>query len=72
MMGAWVQFAKTGTPNGPGLAVWPVYTARTDTFMTFGSPTGSGSATGTGTGFRTAQLDFIGRTWRASKSEANL
>lgn len=30
MIDYWVQFAKTGNPNGVALAVWPVYHSRTD------------------------------------------
>jgi para-nitrobenzyl esterase len=31
----WVNFAKTGDPNGPGLPHWPAYTASGDAVMNF-------------------------------------
>jgi para-nitrobenzyl esterase len=31
----WVNFAKTGDPNGPGLPHWPRYTAKGDGLMDF-------------------------------------
>jgi para-nitrobenzyl esterase len=32
----WVNFAKTGDPNGPGTTVkWPVYDPRTDPIIDF-------------------------------------
>jgi para-nitrobenzyl esterase len=34
--GYWVNFAKTGDPNGGGLPVWPAYTSSNDTLMGFG------------------------------------
>ena len=36
MSGAWVRFAATGDPNGPGLAAWPAYTAAADPYLEFG------------------------------------
>lgn len=36
MMGYWVNFAKTGDPNGPGLPPWPVYQAATDLNLEIG------------------------------------
>ena len=36
MMGYWVNFAKTGDPNGPGLPAWPAYHAATDMNLEFG------------------------------------
>jgi para-nitrobenzyl esterase len=29
----WVNFAKTGDPNGPGLPVWPAFTPATQNAM---------------------------------------
>lgn len=35
IQGYWVNFARTGNPNSPGLQTWPVYTAQHDTLMAF-------------------------------------
>ncbi len=35
MSGAWVQFAKTGNPNVPGLPHWPAYTRNNGATMIF-------------------------------------
>jgi para-nitrobenzyl esterase len=34
--GAWVRFAKTGDPNGPGLPQWPPYKPRDYQFLDYG------------------------------------
>ncbi|MBB5317080.1 carboxylesterase/lipase family protein [Tunturibacter empetritectus] len=31
----WINFAKTGNPNGPGLPKWPAYQTKTDQLMNF-------------------------------------
>ncbi|HEY2357113.1 MAG TPA: carboxylesterase family protein [Phenylobacterium sp.] len=36
MSGAWVQFVKTGDPNGPGLAPWPKYDPKARQVIEFG------------------------------------
>jgi carboxylesterase type B len=36
MSAMWVQFAKTGNPNGPGLPAWPRYEAAGDQYLEFG------------------------------------
>ena len=36
MSGAWVRFAATGDPNGPGLAPWPAYTTAADSYLELG------------------------------------
>ena len=39
----WTNFAKTGNPNGPGLAEWPAYNAKTRQVMRLGvSPKAEG------------------------------
>jgi para-nitrobenzyl esterase len=41
--GAWVQFARTGDPNGAGLPTWPRYQKSTDQHLDFGSEIHAGS-----------------------------
>ena len=36
MMSYWVNFARTGDPNGPGLKRWPAYESKTDLSLEFG------------------------------------
>lgn len=39
MSSAWVNFAKTGNPNGGGLPLWPAYSSKDDVIMVFDSKT---------------------------------
>ena len=43
MSACWVQFAKTGDPNGPGLPQWPQYDAATDRYLEFGDQIKAGT-----------------------------
>lgn len=38
MMGYWINFAKTGNPNGTGLPEWKAYEQKTEPYLDFGSP----------------------------------
>lgn len=40
MMGYWINFAKTGDPNGPGLPAWPAFAADTAQVLRI-APTGA-------------------------------
>jgi para-nitrobenzyl esterase len=40
MQDYWINFARTGNPNGPGLPTWPAYTTEADSLMAF-SKTGA-------------------------------
>ena len=43
MLGAWVQFAKTGNPNGPSLPQWPAYKAPKYEVLEYGDAISLGS-----------------------------
>jgi para-nitrobenzyl esterase len=43
MSAAWLRFAATGNPNGPGLPAWPAYTAAADQYLEFGDTIKAGS-----------------------------
>lgn len=36
MSAAWVRFAKTGDPNGPGIPRWPAFAAGSESYLEFG------------------------------------
>ena len=55
MMGYWVQFARSGDPNGEGRPTWPPYDARTDLHLEFGD------VVRTGTGLEKSACDGIDR-----------
>lgn len=60
----WANFAKTGNPNGKGLAQWPVYDPKRNEVFEFRS---DGSAANTPDG-RKARLDMIEKAVKPSKS----
>jgi carboxylesterase type B len=59
MMHAWVNFAATGDPNGPGVPAWAPYDPNRDNYLAFGGDLAEES------GWRTAALDFIERFYAA-------
>jgi len=52
MSAAWVAFAKSGSPNGAGLATWPRF-GEQESFMDFGDKIATGRA------LRKEQIDFM-------------
>lgn len=55
MTAAWVQFAKTGDPNWPGLASWPPFSKTQENYLEFGDRIVVKS------GLRKGQIDFLSR-----------
>jgi para-nitrobenzyl esterase len=55
MSAYWVNFAKTGNPNGPGLPKWPAATATNDLLLEFGES----AKPAVRQGLDTPQLDFF-------------
>lgn len=53
MSAAWVRFATTGDPNGPGLPAWTAYTATADPYLEFGSTIKPGAK------LRSKEVDFF-------------
>jgi para-nitrobenzyl esterase len=52
MSAAWVAFAKTGSPNGPGLVHWPAFDGK-ESYMEFGDQIAVKES------LRKAQVDFM-------------
>ena len=63
MLSAWVQFAATGDPNGPGVPAWAPYDIARDNYLAFAP----GFAEGTR--WRAAPLDFIERFYAARAAD---
>jgi para-nitrobenzyl esterase len=61
IMAAWVRFAGTGDPNGPGLPPWPAYEAQSDPYLEFGLPLKVGHA------FHKPEIDLMQRVYDASR-----
>jgi len=53
MQAYWVNFAKAGNPNGPGLPNWPAYETATDQYQIIGDQIK------VGTGLNKAECDFL-------------
>jgi para-nitrobenzyl esterase len=43
MSSYWVNFVKTGNPNGPGLPTWPAYDTANEPYLEFGDTVRSGT-----------------------------
>jgi para-nitrobenzyl esterase len=63
MVGAWVQFAKTGNPNSKNLPVWPAYKAATYQYLEYGD------AIAIASGFREAQIDFFKHAFEQMRAD---
>ena len=62
MKGAWVQFARRGNPNGPGLPDWPRYERKTDRHLDLGTEIVAAS------GLHAGALDAYDRAFAAMRS----
>jgi para-nitrobenzyl esterase len=65
----WVNFAKSGDPNGPGLPVWPAYAADSPQVMEF-SPTPRAAAAPRESAFQFVDAYFASRRSAAHEQAA--
>jgi para-nitrobenzyl esterase len=63
MSAAWVAFAKTGSPNGPGLVHWPPFAGK-ESYMEFGDPIAAKES------LRKKQIDFMSEFTEGLRSHA--
>jgi para-nitrobenzyl esterase len=63
MSGAWVAFAKTGSPNAPGLARWPAFAGK-ESYLEFGDQIVAKEA------LRKKQIDFMSEFTEGLRSHA--
>jgi len=61
MQAAWVRFASTGDPNGPGLPLWPRHATAGDPLMVLGDTAQAGVEG------RTRELDFVEQFLRSAR-----
>jgi para-nitrobenzyl esterase len=64
MSAAWVAFAKTGSPNGPGLVRWPAF-ADKESYMEFGDQIAAKES------LRKKQVDFMSEYTDGLRSHAD-
>ena len=65
MAAYWVNFAKTGNPNGEGLSAWPVYTREADAALELGDTVQVRS------GIRKDRLDFMDQYYAGQRHDTN-
>lgn len=63
MLGAWVQFAKTGNPNGASLPKWPAYAAPKYEVLEYGNEIAVGSNADN------AAVDFFQRAFESMRAK---
>ena len=61
----WVRFAKTGNPNGAGIAEWPVFSATNEAYMELGPTIRSGE------NLKLPQMSLIEQAWAERRDSAS-
>ena len=62
MSDAWVRFAATSDPNGPGLERWEPFTSSNEAYMDFGAAVAAGRS------LRMEKVDLIRRSFEARRA----
>jgi para-nitrobenzyl esterase len=66
MAGAWVKFAKTSDPNGPGLPEWPTYQQPSYRYVNYSDRTATESSV------RESQIEFCRRLLEQLRRDSSL